>query len=76
MTVTITEDPRIDLEWSLYKYCHRSDHDCICHFNLEIAKQQKLTFFQSRSDATVQLVNVPACSLEKVVTFHSEILFE
>ena len=57
------------------KHSGGPDHDCIHHFNLEIAKQ-KLWFLQSSSDAIILHGTVLACSLERVITFNDKTLFE
>ena len=57
------------------KHSGGPDHDCIHHFNLEIAKQ-KLWFLQSTSDAIILHGTVLACSFERVITFNDETLFE
>ena len=60
----------------MYKHIYRLDQDCIHDFNLETAENENSTFFQNVSDAIIIYDNMPACSLDKVVTVDYQILFE
>ena len=46
----------------------QTGQDCIWYFDLEAAINENCTFFQNDSDACVLYNNVPACSLDMVVT--------
>ena len=60
----------------VYNHSPRPEHTCICHFKVESVQQCKLTFFQSSSNVIILYEKTPACSLEKLITFHNETLFK
>lgn len=49
----------------MYMQSSQPDHDCFTILILENTQKQKLTFFQSGSDAIILHANMAACSLEK-----------
>ena len=59
----------------LYKHSYRPRQDCIYLFQFRAAQNENCTFFQNDSDAIILNDYMLACSLDKVVTFDDQILF-